>query len=340
MTDANTTLRVLYVSNSRGVHDNRWMAAMRTSGCTVTPLRIDSADGDALSTVERLVGDLGIDVVVAGPLTTCTSTLTGVSVPLVGLSWGFDLHEMAGDELTSDSSWMTTLAGLIVDSESTRTIAEGFGVESSRIELIPWGVDLQVFHPDGPRANHPGLPARARVVLSARAHEPLYRVGDIVAAFENGRYTWDDDVYLVVVNDGPLTSDLQAGAGDHTLFVGRVSEADLAAWLRRSDVYVSASETDGSSVTLLQAMACGAPVLVSDIPGNREWIRDGENGRLLPLGDVEALSLALTEVLASPERLVGTGKALNEVRERADWSRNSPRLCALLRRVSGLLPDG
>jgi len=92
-------------------------------------------------------------------------------------------------------------------------------------------------------------------------------------------------------------------------------------------------------VTLLQAMACGTPVLVSDIPGNREWIRDGENGRLFPLGDVEALSSALTEVLASPERLVGTGQALNDVRERADWSRNSPRLCALLRRISGLPPD-
>lgn len=332
-------MHVLYVSNSRGVHDDRWISAMRTSGCTVTPLRVDPADGDALSAVERLVGDLGIDVVVAGPLTTCTSALARVNVPLVGLSWGFDLHEMAGDELTSDSSWMTTLAGLIVDSESTRTIAKGFGVESGRIELIPWGVDLEVFNPDGPRATHGGLPASARVVLSARAHEHLYRVGDIVAAFENGRNSWGDDVYLVVVNNGPLTPDLQADAGDHTLFVGCVSEADLAAWLRRSDVYVSASETDGSSVTLLQAMACGTPVLVSDIPGNREWIRDGENGRLFSLGNTDALTLALSEVLASTEELAGTGQALNDVRERADWSRNSPRLCELLRRVSELTPD-
>lgn len=339
MTDANTTMHVLYVSNTQGVHDERWISAMRTSGCTVTPLRIDPGDGDAVRTVERLMSDLDIDVVVAGPLTTCTSALVGVSVPLVGLSWGFDLHEMAGESRTSDYSWMTTLAGLIVDSESTRTIAEGFGVESDRIELIPWGVDLEVFHPDGPRATHPGLPASARVVLSARAHEPLYRVGDIVAAFENGRNSWNDDVYLVVVNDGPLTSDLETGAGDHTLFVGRVSEAELAAWLRRSDVYVSASETDGSSVTLLQAMACGSPVLVSDIPGNREWLRDGANGRLFPLGDIDALTLAVGEVLASPENLVGTGQALNDVRERADWSRNSPRLCSLLRRVSELPPD-
>ena len=332
-------MHVLYVSKTQGVHDDRWTSAMRTSGCTVTPLQIDPTDGDALSAVERLVPDLGIDVVVAGPLTTCTKSLVGISVPLVGLSWGFDLHQMADDERTSDSTWMTALAGLIVDSESTRMIAEGFGVESDRIELIPWGVDLEAFHPDGPRGTHPALPSTARVVLSARAHEPLYRVGDIVAAFENGRNIWDDDAYLVVVNDGPLTPDFQASAGDHTLFIGRVAEEDLAAWLRRSDVYVSASETDGSSVTLLQAMACGAPVLVSDIPGNHEWIRDGVNGRLFPLGDIEALTASLAELLTNTGDLARTAQALTEVRARADWSRNSPRLCALLQRVSGLPPD-
>jgi len=330
---------VLYVSNTEGVHDDRWISAMRTSGCTVTPLRVDPMDSAVLRTVEHLVSDLGIDLVVAGPLTTCTGTLAGVRIPLVGLSWGFDLHQMAGDERAFASSWITQLAGLIVDSESTRAIAEELGVQSHRIELIPWGVDLEEFDPDGPQANYPALPSTARVVLSARAHEPLYRVGEIVAAFERGRDLWGDDVYLVVINDGSLTPDLRNAAGVHTLFVGRVTEEDLAAWLRRSDVYVSASETDGSSVTLLQAMACGTRVLVSDIPGNREWIRDGVNGRLFPLGDIEALQQALAEVLASTEELGDTAEALDEVRARADWSRNSSRLCSLLGRVSGLPPD-
>jgi len=174
----------------------------------------------------------------------------------------------------------------------------------------------------------------SRVVLSARSHEPLYRVGDIITAFEGARSFVSDDVYLVVLNDGPLTDEIRAGAGDHTLFLGRVSESELAAWLRRSDLYVSASETDGSSVTLLQAMACGTPVLVSDIPGNREWVHAGLTGGIFPLGDVGALTQALTTALSGADVDESIDRAVAQVRSRADWSRNSPRLTSLLRRVS------
>ena len=327
-------MHVLYVSHTSGVHDDRWIEAMRSSGCTVTPLQVDPEGKEARSRVMSLTTELGIDIIVAGPLTTCTSHLVGLDVPLVGLSWGFDLHEMADDESNSDLSWMVGLAGLIVDSEPTRSIAEDLGVSRDRIELIPWGVDLDLFDPAGPRAAHPELPMNSRVVLSARSHEPLYRVGDIVTAFERARSLVEDDVYLVVLNDGPLTEKIRTGAEDHTLFLGRVSEKELAAWLRRSDLYVSASETDGSSVTLLQAMACGTSVLVSDIPGNREWVHPGLTGGIFPLGDVGALTQALTTALSDADVGESTDQAIAQVRSRADWSGNSPRLTRLLRRVS------
>jgi glycosyltransferase involved in cell wall biosynthesis len=327
-------MHVLYVSHTSGVHDDRWIEAMRSSGCTVTPLKVDPEGKEARSRVMSLTTELGIDIIVAGPLTTCTSHLVGLDVPLVGLSWGFDLHEMADDESDPDPSWMVGLAGLIVDSEPTRSIAEDLGVSRDRIELIPWGVDLDLFDPTGLRAEHPELPMNSRVVLSARSHEPLYRVGDIVTAFEKARSLVNDDVYLVVLNDGPLTEEIKAGAGDHTLFLGRISERELAAWLRRSDLYVSASETDGSSVTLLQAMACGTPVLVSDIPGNREWVHAGLTGGIFPMGDVGALTQALTTALSDADIGESIDQAIAQVRSRADWSGNSPRLTSLLRRVS------
>ena len=337
MSDELAAMHVLYVSHTNGVHDDRWIEAMRSSGCTVTPLQVDPEGREAHSRVMSLTTELGIDIIVAGPLTTCTShlvDLVDLDVPLVGLSWGFDLHEMAHDESDSDLSWMVGLAGLIVDSEPTRLIAEGHGVSRDRIELIPGGADLDRFGPAGPRAEHTELPMNSRVVLSARSHEPLYRVEDIVTAFERARGLVNDDVYLVVLNDGPLTEEMRAGAGDHTLFPGRVSERELAAWLRRSDLYVSASETDGSSVTLLQAMACGTPVLVSDIPGNREWVHAGLTGGIFPLGDIGALTQALTTALSDADVDESIDRAIAQVRSRADWSSNSPRLTSLLRRVS------
>ena len=54
---------------------------------------------------------------------------------------------------------------------------------------------------------------------------------------------------------------------------------------RAADLYLSASHSDGSSVSLMEALGCGLPVLVSDIPGNREWVTDGEQGWLFPDGD-------------------------------------------------------
>ena len=87
-------MHVLYVSITNGVHDDRWIEAMRSSGCTVTSLQVDPEGDEARSRVISLTTELGIDIMVAGPLTTCTSHLVDLDVPLVGLSWGFDLHEM------------------------------------------------------------------------------------------------------------------------------------------------------------------------------------------------------------------------------------------------------
>ena len=59
---------------------------------------------------------------------------------------------------------------------------------------------------------------------------------------------------------------------------------------RSADLYLSASHSDGSSVSLMEALACGRPVLVSDIPGNREWIENSPAGWLFPDGDDAALA--------------------------------------------------
>ncbi len=63
-----------------------------------------------------------------------------------------------------------------------------------------------------------------------------------------------------------------AGLEGRVQFAGNVPEDEMVTHFQASDVYISASHSDGSSVSLLQAMACGLPVIVSDIPGNREWV--------------------------------------------------------------------
>jgi L-malate glycosyltransferase len=74
-------------------------------------------------------------------------------------------------------------------------------------------------------------------------------------------------------------------------------------------------------------MACGCPVLVSDIPGNREWVTPGENGWLFPPDDPEALAQAILTAVDRRDRLPEMGRSARRLAEqRADWKHNFPRV--------------
>jgi glycosyltransferase involved in cell wall biosynthesis len=110
-------------------------------------------------------------------------------------------------------------------------------------------------------------------------------------------------------------------------FTGRVDEGELPALLRGADLYVTASETDGTSVTLLQAMACGTRVLASANPGNEWWIIDGETGREFAVGDVAALA----ELMAVRTDMTSmAAAALELVRRQGDWARNRLELAEVM----------
>jgi glycosyltransferase involved in cell wall biosynthesis len=118
---------------------------------------------------------------------------------------------------------------------------------------------------------------------------------------------------------------LDGGVIDRVQFGGRVSEDDLPGWYRRADLFVSASHVDGSSVSLMEALACGLPALVSDIPANREWIQEDVDGWRFPDGNAEALADKMLSIAARPLQLKEIGRRARRVaEERADWSKNFP----------------
>jgi glycosyltransferase involved in cell wall biosynthesis len=114
---------------------------------------------------------------------------------------------------------------------------------------------------------------------------------------------------------------------DRVHFPGQVRQAQLPQYYRAADLYVSASHSDGTSISLLEAMACGRPVLVSDIPGNREWVEPNVNGWLFPEGDVNALARAILHAVEARDRLSEMGKVARKLaQQRANWERNFPKL--------------
>ena len=110
-------------------------------------------------------------------------------------------------------------------------------------------------------------------------------------------------------------------------FVGRITPAAMADWLGRAEFVVSASRSDSTSQSLLEAMAGGAVPIVSDIEGNRAWVRDGEGARMFAPGDDRGLARALREAWRDPAWAERARRLNRERVERdGDAARNMQRI--------------
>jgi glycosyltransferase involved in cell wall biosynthesis len=117
-------------------------------------------------------------------------------------------------------------------------------------------------------------------------------------------------------------------------FVGQLEPAALAAWLGRADIYLSASRSDSTSVTLLEAMAAGAVPVVSDIEGNRSWVSEGEGARVFAPGEVAGVTGAVARALDDPAWAAGARERNRRiVAERGNGAVNLARIEAAFERL-------
>jgi glycosyltransferase involved in cell wall biosynthesis len=188
-----------------------------------------------------------------------------------------------------------------------------------------------------------GVPPHAHLVLSLRAHRTENRIDEVIAAFARVPRRTDvhedfPDPFLIIGHGGPATSALReaarsAGVIDRTRITGPVDADDLVPLLGRASCFVTAAVDDRVPVSLLQAMACGTPVIAADTPAVRTWIDDGVTGFRYPAGDVAALTRLLVEVTARYPLEV-TRAARDRVEADADWATERQRLTAHLTRTA------
>jgi glycosyltransferase involved in cell wall biosynthesis len=120
-------------------------------------------------------------------------------------------------------------------------------------------------------------------------------------------------------------------------FGGQIAQGDLPRWYHMADLYISPSHVDGSSVTLMEALASGLPCLVSDIPGNREWIQDGVNGWLFRDGDMDDLAEKILQTINNRKSLKSIGEAARKTAEqKADWEQNFGKLLKAYEKIKSL----
>ena len=185
---------------------------------------------------------------------------------------------------------------------SARSLSEKDGFRPERIEVIPNGIDPPLYAGliDVPQERRRlGLdPHRKYVACIARLH-PVKDHATLLRGFGTvARCRPDTD--LLLVGDGPLRQELERQVTAEGL-VGRVRflgvRDDVAALLRVVDVFTLTSVSEAASITLLEAMAAGRPVVVTAVGGNPEIVREGLDGLLVPRGDASFLANTLLTVL-------------------------------------------
>ena len=310
------------------------------AGCATSPEQATSF----LPQLDALLSEICPDLVYAGPVQTAgyLAALSGFH-PMVVMSWGSDLlidaHRTPEWEKATETA-LRAADGFVCDCETVRRAALRYApIPSSRTVQLPWGIQPGVFCPAGPPPFQLDMQLSPEAVplICTRSWEPLYRIEMLLTAFLQA-YMLDHRLRLILLGDGSEAKKVRDFISDKSLHEvistpGQLPHSELPKWFRAAKAYVSCAKSDGTSVSLLEAMSTGLPIIVSDIPSNREWVSHGENGWLASDADqfaqcflrVSNLTMAEQEAISAANRKI--------VLRRADWDQNSlalVRFCELL----------
>jgi phosphatidylinositol alpha-mannosyltransferase len=197
-------------------------------------------------------------------------------------------------------------------------------------EIIPNGVDTEFFRADARAAGPRGCPE----LLFLGRLDPRNGLDTVLAAMARVLES-RPGAHLTVAGDGPLRpvyERLARPLGRSVSFVGRVN-GDRPARYARADLYLCPTTKASFGITLLEAMACGTPMVVSDITGFRELVGDGEEAVLVPKQRAGAWADAILDLLADRPRLHAMSVAGRRKAERYAWPRITDQVMQVYRRV-------
>lgn len=343
----------------QGVHDRRFISCAQANSWEVMALRCDGRSNDVLnqerplvwvgnresisafnqkifrSEFREVINQFRPDLVQIGPLSNVAAILDeNLSVPILAVSWARDLlYDMNESDwcLEVVMSAIKLASHILVDCKTVREAALRLGASPEDVSIVPWGVDLKVFDFHQKKSVN-AVPK----IVSIRSLEKIYSVSTLIEAGRQLNLSNANQQFkILIAGDGSRKTKLESladgyGLRNSTKFIGSLSESDVPKLLLGCDVYVSTSPIDGSSISMLQAMALGLPCLVPDIPSNREWIEHEVSGFLFEPNNSRALAELLSDVIGNLKLLNSlTKKARKIVEERADWTRG----CKLINQI-------
>ncbi|HEX7478947.1 MAG TPA: glycosyltransferase [Polyangiales bacterium] len=329
-------LRILYLADARSIHTQRWVGwfARRHEVRLISVPSLPAKDWDhpeiplisgapayrtpllsllrITAFVRREIKRFRPDVVHAHYLVpnAWIAALTGFP-RVVTTAWGSDL--LRQPPRANQLNRLALRRAVLNTGDSQEAVDRLIALTGRRntVQLVQFGVDTQAFAPapaSGALRREWQIPEGARVLVSPRILRPLYNGQTIAQAFIQVAAK-HPDVHLIFLAfhaeqsyqqavEKPLQA---AGVLARVRFVPSVAHDQMPELYREAAAILSVPSSDTTPVSVLEAMACGSPIIASDLPSVREWVTPGVNGWLVAPGDANALAQAVESALALPE---------------------------------------
>jgi len=227
-----------------------------------------------------------------------------LGVPVVVSARGTDVNHLCQHwPFRPFARWVLRNADhLVAVSAALRERMIEAGAAPERVSVIPNGVDTRLFHPADRQAVRAelGLGQHEQVLFSAGA---LVRQKGFDALIEGLARVRDGDLRLYIAGSGPRRARLEHLAGrlglaERVRFLGSLAPGEMARWYQAADLFVFGSWREGCPNVVLEALACGTPVVATRVGGTPELVREGRDGLLFEPRSPDAFAQALLEALS------------------------------------------
>jgi glycosyltransferase involved in cell wall biosynthesis len=195
---------------------------------------------------------------------------------------------------------------------------------NKQVEVIPFGVDLNEF------INKPSFKHRDVFTIGCvKSLEKIYNINSLIRSFAELKHKYPyKQLRLVIVGEGSERYNLQQLAkelkvSEHVVFEGKIPHHLIADKINELDVLVNLSEYESFGVSVVEAMACQVPVIVSEAEGLREVVVDQQNGSIVAYNNIDEIVYAMEQLMLNEKLRKLTGlNAVKRVREHYNWFHN------------------
>ena len=362
-------MKVLYVSSSGGIHDYRFLKKLVTDHEVLFLHYRANEIIDEIDKIEHLqiiskkpafkslplisetghfkdvVNSFRPDVIHTGYVWQAgiLAAQTGCG-PHLSMPWGSDiLVEPEKNFIIKKlvNKVLTTCDHIQCDAEFVKQkITEDYGISPGNITVFPWGIDLGLFSAGSKEQARADLHLDKNkfLIIFNRYLENIYGVNYLLEAFRKFS-EGKTDVMLLMLSAGSMRTAVLRFITENRLenkirLVGKVLNTELPRFLNAADIYVSPSLSDGTSLSLLEAMACGKGLVVSDVPAIKEWV-NGDNGIMIKRRNSSELTEAMETYYNNRKLIEEHGaKNIETATSRADWDKNYLKLQGIYNKIT------